>query len=189
MIDKNLVCEMYKDGKSMRQIALLCGTNHKFISRILKSENIQTRKPKNLRGKKKFECENERLYNNMATHLRFNVGYDWLMQFKDFKKLQFLNNAISDRGGRWNVDTEWYKKYIVRFYNDKQFNSVYNKWCLSDYDKHKKPSIDHIVPKSKGGTNDLKNLQFLTWFENRSKNNMTQNEWNKLKLNIGEYFE
>ena len=45
------------------------------------------------------------------------------------------------------------------------------------------------MPKSKGGTNDLKNLQFLTWFENRSKNNMTQNEWNKLKLNIGEYFE
>lgn len=51
----------------------------------------------------------------------------------------------------------------------------------------KKPSLDHIVPKAKGGTNDLENLQFLSWFENRCKNDMTQDEWNILKSNIGEY--
>ena len=84
MIDKDLVCKMYQDGKSMRQIALELGTNHKLISRILKGKNIQTRKPKKLRGVKKFECDNERLYNNMATHLRFDVDFRWLMQFKDF---------------------------------------------------------------------------------------------------------
>ena len=85
MLDKELICKMYKDGKSMRQIALEFETNHKLISRILKNENIQTRKPKNLRGVKKFECDTERLYNNMATHLRFDVSYEWLMQFKNFK--------------------------------------------------------------------------------------------------------
>lgn len=57
MIDKNLVCEMYKDGKSMRQIALLFGTNHKRISRILKDKNIQTRKPKNLKYKKSLSAK------------------------------------------------------------------------------------------------------------------------------------
>lgn len=123
----------------------------------------------------------------MATHLRFDVNYDWLMQFKDFKKLQFLNNAITNKCGRWNVNTEWYKKYIVKFYDDKQFNSIYNKWCLSGYDKYKKPSIDHIIPKSKGGTNDLNNLQFLTWFENRAKNDLNNNEWLKIKNNIKDY--
>lgn len=188
MIDKDFVCKMYKDGKSMRQIALEIGTNHKLISRILKGKNIQTRKPANLRCKKKFECDNERLYNNMATHIRFDVDYKWLMQFKDFKKLQLLNDVITDRNGRWGVDTEWYKEYIIRFYSNKQFNSIYNKWCLSGYEKYKKPSLDHIVPKAKGGTNDLNNLQFLSWFENRCKNDMTQNEWNKLKSNIEEYF-
>ena len=190
MIDKNLVCEMYKDGKSMRQIALFYGTNHKLISRILKGENIQTRKSKNLRGKKKFECENERLYNNMATHLRFDIDYKWLSQFEDINKLKLLNDAITNRDGRWSdVDTLWYKNYICKFYNDSQFNRVYSNWINSNYETYKKPSIDHIIPKSKKGTNELKNLQFLTWFENRCKNNMTQNEWNKLKLNIGEYFE
>jgi 5-methylcytosine-specific restriction endonuclease McrA len=63
-----------------------------------------------------------------------------------------------------------------------------NNWCLSGYEKYKKSSIDHIKPKAKGGTNDLSNLQFLSWFENRCKNDMTQDEWNILKSNIGEYF-
>ena len=33
----------------------------------------------------------------------------------------------------------------------------------------------------------LDNLQFLTWFENRCKNNMSQSEWDDIKTNIGLY--
>lgn len=51
-----------------------------------------------------------------------------------------------------------------------------------------KPSLDHITPKAKGGTNELDNLQFLTWFENRCKNDMSQEDWDKMKSNILEYF-
>ena len=187
-MDKDLICKMYKDGKSMRQIALEFDTNHKLISRILKGEEVQIRKPLNIRGKKKFECDNERLYNNMATHLRFDVSFDWLIQFKDFKKLKLLNDVITDRSGRWSVDTEWYKEYLLKFYSDNQFNLIYNRWVESNFEKYKKPSLDHIISKAKGGTNDLNNLQFLSWFENRCKNDMSQEEWNILKSNIGEYF-
>ena len=112
----------------------------------------------------------------MATHLRFDIDYKWLMQFDDINKLKMLNEAITDRNGRWDVDTEWYKTYILKFYNDKQFNVIYEKWIESNYDRYKKPSIDHIKPKSKGGTNDVDNLQFLSWFEDRCKNNMSQEE-------------
>ena len=30
-------------------------------------------------------------------------------------------------------------------------------------------------------------LQFLTWFENRAKNDMSQDEWNKVKANMKDY--
>lgn len=186
-MNKDLICKMYQNGKSMRQIALELNTNHKRISKILKNNNIKTREPMNLRDKKNFKCDKERLYNNMAIHLRFNVDYKWLMQFEDFEKLKLLNHAITDRGGRWVVDTKWYKEYLLKFYDDKQFNSIYFQWCTNNCYKYLKPSLDHIIPKAKGGTNNLDNLQFLSWFENRCKNDMTQEEWNKLKSDIKEY--
>lgn len=186
-MNKELICRMYSDGKSMRRIALELDTNHKLISRVLSGKGVETRKPKNLRGKTKFNNHEERQYNNMATHLRFDVDYIWLSRFSDFDKLKLLNDAITNRSGRWEVDTEWYKNYIERFYNDGQFNKVYNKWVESSYETYKKPSLDHIIPVSKGGVNALENLQFLSWFENRCKNNMTQEEWLLLKNNIKEY--
>ena len=187
-MDVDLIIEMYKKGDSMRSVADKLGTNHKLISRVLKKNDIQTRKPKNTRVAKKFNCDIERNYNNMATHLRFDVSVGWLMQFKDFDKLKLLNIVITNRSGRWEVSSVWYKRYIERFYDDEQFNRIYERWINSGKEKYKKPSLDHIIPKAKGGTNDIENLQFLSWFENRCKNDMTQTEWDILKLNIQEYF-
>ncbi len=186
MNDK-VVIDLYLSGKSMREIAEKLNTNHKLISRVLKRNNVPTRKPKNLRGVKKFDCDIERNYNNMSTHLRFDVSVAWLMQFNDLSKLKLLNNAITNRSGRWEVSTAWYKCYIERFYNDEQFNCIYSSWVDSGNVKYKKPSLDHVIPKAKGGTNELRNLQFLTWFENRCKNDMTQIEWDNLKLNMKDY--
>lgn len=187
-MDEDLIIDLYSKGESMRSIANKLETNHKLISRILKRNDIPTRKPEYRRSIKKFDCDVERNYNNMATHLRFDVSVEWLMRFPDFDKLKLLNNVITKRDNRWSVSTEWYKNYIERFYNDEQFNSLYLSWVESGKIKYKKPSLDHIVPKSKGGTNSLDNLQFLSWFENRCKNDMTQDEWDNLKANIEEYF-
>src|SRR3972149_1292830 len=33
-------------------------------------------------------------YKNMAKHLRFDIKVEWLLQFKDLQKLQFLNTFI-----------------------------------------------------------------------------------------------
>lgn len=104
------------------------------------------------------------------------------------KKIKFLNRAISKRDGRWDVDDLWYKSYIQKFYFDEQFNVLYNEWIDSGNEFYKTPSIDHIIPVTQGGTNELDNLQFLTWFENRCKNNMSQKEWDIMKTNITEYF-
>ena len=75
---------------------------------------------------------------------------------------------------------------IEYFYKDKQFNSVYKFWKLHKKEDQTfydwaKPSLDHIIPKSKGGTDEISNLQFLTVFENLAKKDMSMEEWNSFK--------
>lgn len=127
------------------------------------------------------------LYKNMASHIRFNVTSDWLSQFEDIEKLKFLNKAITVKTNRYIVDTDWYQKYIQKFYFDSQFNMIYKQWLVSA-DIYFRPTIDHIIPKAKGGTNDIINIQFLTWFENRCKNDINYDQWCIMKSNIHDYF-
>lgn len=35
---------------------------------------------------------------------------------------------------------------------------------------------------------EMANIQFLSWFENRCKNNMSQVDWDLLKSKISDYF-
>lgn len=176
----------YKSGLSMRAIAIKYSTNHKRVSRILKKRNILTRPSRNTRNIRKFTCKKTLKYNNMATHLRWDVSIDWLMQFEDFEKLKFLNKSLTNRDNRFPFSDTEYKEFIIKFYHDGGFNIIYKKW-LNTNDKQLRPSLDHIIPRSKKGTNELSNLQFLTWFENRCKNSMSQQEWNNIKNNIQEY--
>ncbi len=62
-------------------------------------------------------------------------------------------------------------------------------WTESEKIKWLKPSLDHInFISNKCIVDDLDNWQFLTWIENRAKFNMSQEEWNKIKNNLSDYF-
>ena len=186
-MDTKEICKMYEGGFSMREVATHFNTNHKRISRILNKYGIEKRTVSKPTSLSKFKSKLERDFNNMAKHIRFDVDYLWLLQFEDIEKVKTLNDCITNREGRWEVSTEWYKDYILKFYYDVQFSNLFIRWKGSDCDKYMKPSIDHIIPRTSGGTNELSNLQFLTWFENRCKNNMTQEQWDLLKFNIKDY--
>jgi len=181
-----LVLTNYKEGMSMRSIAEKLNTNHKLIGRVLKRNGIETRKPLNLRGKRKFPCDIMLKYNNMVSHLKWNVSIKWAMKYRNFEKLKFLNRSITNRDNRYPFSTKEYKEFINHFYSNEQFNKLYIKWVGTN-DKYLKPSIDHKIPRSLGGSNNISNLQFLTWFENRCKNNMNMKEWNNIKKNMKEY--
>ena len=179
-----ILCD-YASGLSLRSVATKNKTNHHRVKRILAANGVQIRQPKNTRWLRKYETLLQSKYGNMKNHLRFDIDLEWLMQF-DFEILKVLNEAITNREGRWNITSDEYIKYIECFYTDAQFLLVYEKYKNNPC-KYTKPSIDHIIPKANGGTNELSNLQFLSWFENRCKNDMTQAEWNTLKTNIKGY--
>jgi hypothetical protein len=62
---------------------------------------------------------------------------------------------------------------VYSFWKAHEKEDTYYDWA--------KPSLDHIIPKSKGGGNNFTNLQVLTVFENLAKRDMTQKEWVEFK--------
>ena len=120
---------------------------------------------------------------------------EWLYDFykQDWEKFSLLHSCIVKTSGIKSEDwenKEKYKQFYEHWWKDFQFNLIYDNWKKqknSDiinntfYDWWK-PSLDHIIPKSRGGTNDINNLQFLTVFENLAKRDMTQEEWNNFKV-------
>ena len=116
---------------------------------------------------------------------------DWLRQFQtDWERFSFLNRSIiattGIRAADW-TNKEEYKSFYEHFWNDKQFNCLYDNWLQKRDIEHStfydwwKPSIDHKIPKSRGGTNSIDNLQYLTYYENHNKLDMTWEEWCRFK--------
>lgn len=183
-----ILCD-YLSGMSLRKVAEKYNTNHHKIKRILTKNNVEIRQPKCTRWLRKYENNLIAKYGNMKNHLRFEVELEWLLQFEDFEKLKFLNKQVINKGGnRFSENVEWYKSFIEKFYYDINFNRLYKNYLDSNNDKYKKPSLDHIIPRSKGGKNNLENLRFITFLENMCKRDMTLNEWENIKQRLGEYF-
>jgi 5-methylcytosine-specific restriction endonuclease McrA len=206
MIEKEILKAYVPYKTTLREVARICNTDHHRVKRVLIKNGVEVVKgkmgpftdehraniSKGCKGRgswnKGRKSTTQMIYKNMAAHLRFDIDWMWLSQFDDIEKLKCLNNCITNREGSFEVDAEWYMQYILKFYSDYQFNSIYEKWIESGKEKYKKPSIDHINPRSNGGLNALDNIQFLSWFENRCKNNMSQSDWDLLKSKISDYF-
>lgn len=157
-----------------------------MVERILKRNGIEKRPRVK---KEKPEREKDSPYHYIANRIRFDVTSKWLSQYRDVEKLKFLNKCIMARGkARFDVSTQWYKKYIAKFYYDETFNRLYDRYISSGRYKYFMPSLDHILPRSLGGTNDLNNLRFCTLLENMCKRNIPPDEWEVIKKNLLIYF-
>ena len=122
----------------------------------------------------------------IATNGIRGIEREYLESFDDFDKFLFIHKAIWSTVGIELLSKEQYKEYINYFYFDSQFNMIYNFWKKQErnntfYD-WAKPSLDHIIPRSRGGRNEKENLHFLTVFENLAKRDMTLDEWTAFKV-------
>lgn len=120
---------------------------------------------------------------------RLGIDEEYLLKFDDFEKFLLVHKLlthISDNYYGVECDLNEYKEALEWLYNDKQFNKIYNFWHNQErsatfYDLSK-PSLDHIIPLSRGGSSHYSNLQVLTVFENLAKRDMTMDEWNDFKI-------
>ena len=175
-IEKQII-EAYQPGiTSFRSLSRKFKITHATVRRILERNGVTVLDT------------TEAKYQNMAKGLRFDVSYKWLMQFEDFDKLKCLNECIRPRDYRMNVTTDMYMEYVNRFYTCENFNRIYMLWLKNDKHTLRKPSLDHIVPRSKTKNDELDNFQFLTWMENYCKSNLDQETWNHVKANLDEFF-
>ena len=209
-MDEIKIIELYNSGHTLRHISDLFSSNHHMIKRILVRNGIEITRRNTL---KKFSEEHKQKisesrknlkangwipYNlglkmdrlsvlkNMKAHLKYDVSLEWLSKFEDIEKLKFLNRSLSKKRDYEGFSTEIYIQFIEKFYYDIKFNELYEKWIKTN-DKWIKPSLDHIVAKSKGGGLLIGNLQFISWLENRAKMDINQDDWNKMKQNINYY--
>ena len=106
----------------------------------------------------------------------------------DFEKFLMVHKLLTHSTDKYytNCSIDGYTNALDVIYNDINFNSIYKFWIEQEkshntYYDWAKPSLDHIIPKSRGGTNQISNLQILTVFENLAKRDMTQEEWERFK--------
>lgn len=118
---------------------------------------------------------------------RAGITEKFIDNFKDFDYFLFVHKLLVSTTDKYyiNCEIKEYEKAITYFYNDPQLKAIYNFWKKQNrgntYYDWAKPSLDHIIPKSRGGTNELNNLQILTVFENLTKRDMTWEEWTHFK--------
>lgn len=133
-------------------------------------------------------CGCDRKIKAFLSSTRKDITEEWINSFDNFDKLLFIHSMISHSAGTGIKEyaLQDYKDIIIKLYNDEVFNTVYNFW-LNHKKEHNtfydwaKPSLDHIIPRSRGGSDLAENLQVLTVFENLAKRDMTWDEWEEFK--------
>jgi hypothetical protein len=119
----------------------------------------------------------ERKIKNIETNYKFK-NYS-LKEFTNYDKLKFISHWIAHKGYSKNGEKYIYD-FIKKFYYDERFNKIYDNW-INNKSKWSLPTLDHKISISQGEAEDLDNLQIMTWFENRAKAEMTDDEWNLFK--------
>jgi len=199
------ILKLYSQGYTLRHIGEIIGKNHHFVARHLMKNGVEiirhkTKKPYSEKLRKAVsmakkgstpwskgkKMSRETNIKNMMAHLKYNVDFEWLNSFEDLEIIKYLNHAISRKRDYTGFTDSDYIAYIEKFYKDTKFNSLYRKW-IETGDKWIKPSLDHIHAKATGGSLLVENLRFVSWFENRAKNDIPLEDWERMKQHIGDY--
>lgn len=196
------IVSLYQVEKwTLRRIGKKFGTDHHSIKRVLArhgiglsrdrvylplSEAHRTKMGRSLKGRKVWskglKLSESFCRANMRGRLRTTIDLD---VYADYERLKLLTGLLAKRKTQLGGSDESRKAFLDRFYFDEAFNAIYDAWIASGKNKWFYPSLDHKHAKSNGGSWDLDNLQFITWFENRAKAEMSVEEWDAFRESTG----
>lgn len=200
--DEAEVVRLYvEEGWTLRMVSDKLATNHHTIKRILVRNGVpvvrkwfpraytdehRRKISETSKGRtswcKGLKLSNEACKKNMLAKWKSKMSLD---AYTDYPRLKFLTRYFYGKESKLGCDDDSRRRFLDRFYFDTAFNAVYDAWIASGKDKWHRPSLDHKTPVSKGGSFDLDNLQFISWFENRAKCDMDQAEWDNFKERTG----
>lgn len=137
---------------------------------------------------KQITCGCNRKERAFLAVARPGISEEFINKFKNFEYFLYLHKLLmssTTNGYYANCDIKEYENAILWLDKNQQFHAVYNFWEKTKKENTfydwAKPSLDHIIPLSKGGTQKISNLQILTVFENLAKRDMTMEEWKNFK--------
>lgn len=191
MYDINKIIDLYlMQELSLAETAKIMHMDTQQVKKCLQSRNINPRDQKEAvrngfkNGRYKREVSLERKYEIVARNSKYDLTVDFIKSFPDFEKYKFLSKMLNtcrcvDKkyiDQRRIKNDKDFKNIITKIYYDPVFNSIYEHY-LETGNQWDKPSIDHIVPISKGGTWDIENIHVMTWHDNLRKSDMLWSEW------------
>lgn len=207
--DELNIVRLYTTEKyTLRRIGRIIGIDHHRVKRIIEKHGVSLSNGDRVQAKKRgykrkpFSEEHRRkiglatrnrklpprpkatpemICRNMVGHLHRDIPLDFFLSFSDVNKLKCLTSIANRDRVSEHFNDEQYKNFISHFYYDDVFDRVYQNWQNEQQRQYAKPSLDHIIPLSKGGTWELSNLQIIPWCVNRAKYNYLPNEWEYIK--------
>lgn len=197
-MDEAEIAKLYtEDDMTLREVGRAVGLSHHAVRRSLQRSGIEVVRKKRPRA---FTAEHRRKISesckgrtawslglkmdersrrkNMQAKLGDGVEVD---KYPDFERLKLLTKLTSKHRTHLGSSGGVRSAFLDRFYFDAAFNAIYERWIASSKCRWWMPSLDHIVPLSKGGGFGLDNLRFVTWFENRAKADMSLVEWHDFR--------
>lgn len=169
-----------RHGKQVTHILWMCQSCKNLANR--NSPHYEKSKPLKALRMRSYRLENPVLFKarKRASHLRNLDDHrrrcrDWVAKNPEKRKLTSKASEHKRREGGWNKDSRAVRSHIndaLESYRiGDQYWDVYNS-CLID-----NPTVDHIVPVSKGGRSDAGNLCVTSMPTNSSKFNDSLIVW------------
>ena len=140
---------------------------------------------------------------NPATGLRCDACNKRRSEYRKKKKIEWKKNGLCNQCGKETISgkNQCEKHYLMQISIDRLGTSEYwkdlkelmakqNFKCAltgNDISFESDIDLDHIIPTSRNGNNELSNVRWVTRQANRLKNNLTDDELKALCLKIIQY--